>query len=263
MPPLPKEAPPSIFGETEMYQFNDNVNEVQFFLMRKDWIDSGAWAALPKASKAVLPVIAAHVNQHGIAFPGERTIAILSGRTDKVARSGIEGLASFPGLNIKNTVTPRGHRMKIFRLDLPNPKDKRKRGSFPLYRAVFDGGNWRQLKPSAQALYPVMRHFGFFDLDFFAHLEDLSISREEFKEYYLSRPYDLCNAEIGEMARLAGIDRRSMGEALESLEECYLIEPVHSKYLALKGWKVFLKPKQYTDSEVLNEQVFQAYSHVL
>ncbi len=72
-----------------MYQFRDEINYINFFRFNKALVTQKLWANLPKASKSVYPVILVHCNAKGMAFPGQKTIAILSGRTEKTVREGI------------------------------------------------------------------------------------------------------------------------------------------------------------------------------
>ena len=143
-----------------MYQFNDNYNEKARFWFEKKLIDNKNWALLPKSSKAILPVIACHVNKQGIAFPSEQTIAILSGVSDKVVRQGIRSLEGFPSFKWNPYLTKRGKWSKNFHLKLP----VQNRGhAFPFHRVLLEYGIWRELIPTAKAIYPVMRYFSFFD----------------------------------------------------------------------------------------------------
>ena len=48
-----------------MYHFSDDINYDVFFRFDKKWIEDMNWAFIPKASKAVFPVIAAHCNEKG------------------------------------------------------------------------------------------------------------------------------------------------------------------------------------------------------
>ena len=85
-----------------------------FFRFDKRWIESMNWARLPKSSKSILPVIGMHCNEKGLSFPGERTIAILAGLTEKTVREGIRGLKGFPGFEISHFATENGKRAKNF-----------------------------------------------------------------------------------------------------------------------------------------------------
>jgi hypothetical protein len=145
-----------------MYQFKEEINSRQFFWWHKKLIKNMNWALLPKSSKAVFPVIACHANEKGEAFPSEQTIAILGGVSDKIAREGIRGLEEFPGFKLNYYISKRGKRAKKYSLKLLSNDD---RGSaFPFFKFILEAGIWREMIPSAKALYPVMRFFGFFDI---------------------------------------------------------------------------------------------------
>ena len=129
-----------------MYQFKEGINRTVFFWWDKKLIKNKNWAILPKSSKAVFPVIACHCNENGKAFPGERTIAILSGRTDKIVREGIRELENFPGFEVDQYVTKRGRKAKKF--DIKFPKRIEKGQAFPFHKFIIEGGNWSLLVPT-------------------------------------------------------------------------------------------------------------------
>ena len=242
-----------------MYQFKEECNQDQFFWWKKDLIENMNWALLPKSSRAIFPVIACHANEKGVAFPGEQTIAILSGISNKIVREGIRGLEKFPGFKWDYYLSKRGKRAKKFKIKLPLNVN---RGSaFPFYKFILEAGIWRKLKSSAKALYPVMRYFGFFDINLYAELEDSEICEAEFEEMYPTRKYDFCDADFAIMAEYAGLHRNSLQAALKDLEDNFLIEPL-SDY---NEWKVFLRSKNFTiwKRDYLNKQILRSYRHIL
>jgi hypothetical protein len=242
-----------------MYQFKEECNHNQHFWWKKKLIENMNWALLPKPSKAVFPVIASHANEKGQAFPGERRIAILAGISDKKAREGINGLEAFPGFNFDFYLSKRGRRAKKFIVKLPLGNEKGR--AFPFFKFVLDAGLWRELKPSAQALYPVMRYFGFVDVNLYAELEDLEICEADFKEVFLDREYDFCDADLGSFVEFAGIHRNSVNPALNDLERNFLIEPLTD----YPGWKVFLKSKDSTiwKRDYLNKKILRSYRYII
>lgn len=245
-----------------MYHFKEDWSRQGHFWFDKKLIEDKNWAALPQASKTVFPVIASHRNEKGEAFPGEQVIAILSGRTDKIVRQGIKGLDGFPGIEIQNYVTKRGRRSKRYKIAKPPEVQGR---AFPFYRGVFEGGNWQHLTPSAQALYPVMRHFGYFDSQIFEIYlaiedEDGDFDLSEFDDVYRDRKWDFCEAELGILAEYAGITRRSVYDALKSLENHHLIEEFTDE--DMDGWKVFLQPPMIYKRGYLNEKTMSKYRHL-
>jgi DNA-binding transcriptional regulator YhcF (GntR family) len=240
-----------------MYQFNEDLNHNQFFWWENKLIENLNWALLSKSSKAVFPVIACHANNKGEAFPSEQTIGSLSGISDKTVRKGIRGLEVFPNFKFDYYLSRRGKRAKKFFFNIPS---NNKRGSaFPFYKFILEAGIWRELRPSAKALYPVLRHFGFFDINLYAELEDLEIS--DFEEVFPDRQYDFCEADFGVLAKFANIHRNSVNTALSDLERNFLIEPL----IAYSGWKVFLKSKDNTfwKRGYLNKKILNSYRHII
>jgi hypothetical protein len=235
-----------------MYQFKETIDRIGHFWFDKKLIENKNWAALPPASKSVYPVIACYGNEKGESFPGEQTIAILSGRTDKIVRKGIVGLEDFPGVTVFPYITRRGRRSKRYIIE----RHKERGRCFPFYREVFEAGNWLHLKPSAQALYPVMRHYGYFDV----HDYDTDLSPNDFfedSENFRAREYEFCEAEIDILAEYAGITKRSVYDAIKNLEQCKLIEK--DDY---GGWKVFLHPQGWYERSYLNQKIIRKYRHI-
>lgn len=241
-----------------MYQFKNECNHENFFWWSKRLIENKNWALLPTSSKAVWPVIACFCDQKGVAFPGEQTIGPLAGRSDKQVRAGIKGLESFPDFKMTYYTTKRGRRSKKFYLRLPSRNASGR--SFPFYKFLLDSGAWRELKPTAQALYPVMRFFSYFNIDTYNEIEDQEAMPNEFDEVYTNRCYDFCYADKYLMAELANINIRSLSSALNSLTENYLIEQINNK-----SWKVFLQTKDSMTwkREYLNEKLLKSYRHEL
>ncbi len=236
-----------------MYQFEENIDHGSLFIFDKRWIDNMNWAAIPKASKAILPVLLSHTNKKGVAFPSERRIAILTGRNDKTVREGIRGLEGFPGFSMGNRITSGGKRGKVFHL----PIMKIETGTtFPFYRCVFYSGSWCQLIPTAQSLYPVMRHYGQFDFDDYLEETDTEAEVHEFEEVYKSRQFDFCDADLNVLADHAGIIRKSIRPALNNLEEAMLI-----KTISRSRWRVHLRPDGRYKRSFLNKQVMGRYKH--
>jgi len=204
------------------------------------------WAMLPKSSKAVFPVIACHCDQKGRAFPGEKTIAALAGVTDKVAREGIKNLDGFPNFAWSNYLTRRGKRGKKFFLNLPSSSKNGK--AFPFHRFIFDSGIWSELMPTAKALYPVMRHFLYFDLENYVNYmwerQEIDLEPDEFfeGEEFKQRKFEICEAEPGILIEYAGIHRNSLKSALNNLEHNCLLEPDDESV----AWRVFFRSKDNT-----------------
>lgn len=231
-----------------MFHFPNEVDWTRFFRFDKKWVENMNWARISPAAKAVLPVIACHCNENGRSFPGEETIAALSGLTAKSVRKAIRvDLDGFPGFDWQYYLTRRGKRGKSFQITFP-PKGVKGR-TFFFYRGIIDGGIWCELKPVAQALYPVMRYFSRYDAE-----EDENEEASDFDELYAARQSELCSAEIGELAKYSGIDRRSVATAVKSLEENFLLEPSLDES-GEKIWKVYLNPKTYWKASYLNRKL--------
>lgn len=236
-----------------MYQFKEYINYECFFRFDKKLIKDKHWAKLPLASKRIFPVIGVHCNASGIAFPSEQTIAILTGCAEKTVREGIKGLMGFPNFRKERWVTNRGHRANKYIITLP-PREKGI--AFFFYKAIITGGNWYRLIPSAQALYPVVQTFSFFE-----YFSDANWPNGEEPHYiddygdtslFSDREYDLMNADIDVLVEYSGINRSSVYNAIHSLEENFLIgkaEPFDS----LPTWKIFMIPPKRYEHEWLNE----------
>lgn len=232
-----------------MYHFPNDIKWNIFFRFDKRLIENLNWAHISTAAKAIFPVIACHCNERGESFPGEEAIAALSGLTPKSARKGVHNLEGFPGFNWKYYQTRYGRRGKRFNIEFPkNNSDKGQ--TFFFYRCIIDGGIWRELKPTAQALYPVMRYFSRYDIDEDEGVEDKS----DFEEHFKNRQWELCGAEVGQLSMYAGINRRSFSEAIQSLEKNFLVE-AHVDGYGEKLWKVYLRPKMYWKASVLNQKL--------
>ena len=240
-----------------MFQFSEKINRDNYFRFDKNWIENMNWATLPLASKALLPAIAIHCNGKGEAYPGETTIAILSGLSNKTVRSGIKALLGFPGFNLSRYLTAQGRRAKKFKMEFP-PANTTKR-YFPFHQCILTGGNWMQLKSASQALYPVMRSYSFFDKELYSELEEEEFDPMEFKEFYKNRKWDLCKAEVKTMALTAGITERAVYKSLKDLEEHSLIEDLNYDEENCRRWKVYLIPPKYYKRAYLNREIMKRH----
>jgi DNA-binding transcriptional ArsR family regulator len=239
-----------------VYQFRE-LNRENYSVWDKRTIETTAWARLPAAAKGVYPVVRAFANRAGQAWPCELTIAIHAGQTEKTTREGVNGLCGFPGVTLARYVTKRGRLGKRW-LFAAVPVERGR--WFPFHRIVVDGGNWLQLLPAAQALYPVMRCFGYFDQGLYekeqAPDDEAFTEMARFAEDFAARTCDFCEAERSVLAHYAGIATSSMSAALRSLEEHYLIRRREDGRFA-----VYLRPPQYYKRDWLNEQVRLRYHY--
>ena len=242
-----------------MYKFNKDLTLINFFRFDKMNIKNKKWSRLPKASKSIYPVIVVHCNTKGIAYPSELTLAILSGRTPKTVRAGIAGLMYYPGFTIERYVTSRGHRALRYVLNIP-PNEKGR--TFNLYKCIVTGGNWSLLTPGAQALYPVMKTFSFFDGDEYSDREGTEFGYDiqgmiEAGEFQI-RKYDFCNADLNILSEYAGIGKKTTINGLEKLEDNFLIkktDPIDDR----DTWKVYRVPPKIFKSDWLNEKALKRY----
>lgn len=210
----------------------ERKNRELFFWWDRKLINDKKWARISSAAKAIFPVIACHCNRaeseasnQRSCFPGQNRIAYLSGRSEKTVRAGIADLKKkkFTGFNpIKKKYGPNWPGFKYF-LILPQRAETKMH--FPFYHSLIRDGKWRQLKPAAQALYPVMRAYR----DYY----DIELYQKEF----VSRNFDICSQKISHLAIFAGISERSARSALNNLIELSLIKPLKR----VIGWKVYLK----------------------
>ena len=238
-----------------MYQFNENFNHKALFWFKKSLIENLNWSLLSTSSKAIFPVIACHSNKAGNSFPGELTIGILSGLSKKQVRRGINGLKMFPDVTVYDN-----KRLKRFDIKLPQEAIKGK--TFPFYQVVLEYGLWRELKPTAKALYPAMRCFSQFDLEIYLDIEgDEEKSHLDFDEVYADREYDFCSENKKTLADFAGIHRNSINDALSNLEKNYLIE----RNTNWKLWKVYLQSKDgaYWKRSFLNKKIARSFRSLL
>jgi len=194
---------------------------------------------MPSSAKSIYPVIASFANEHRVSFPGERTMAILSGRTDKTVREGIKHLENLQCIRVVRYTTSRGRRSKKFHVKIPSPK----RGdTYPFYRSVLESGVWQELKPVAQALYPVLRSYGFFDQEvYWEHWAPVDQFEQPFNCVYPKRLLDFVEADRSILVDRAGIDYRSFDAALSNLVRLRLVGH-HEEPSGIRHRVVFLHP---------------------
>jgi len=241
-----------------MFHFTDDLKQKQFFFFEKHLISNMNWAMLPKASKTIYPIIRAFCGPKGESFPGEETIAMQSGRTEKVVRSGIRGLKGFPGIRLEAYTSKRGRSSKKFTCKIPQYE---KGKMFPFHRDILEGGNWAMLKPTAQALYPVMRFFGYADYEEYFGIVDAEKDDEQIAsdmdfswETFKYREFDFCEAEPSTLCKYAGISRRSYAEATKDLEKHFFIAKKPDE-----TWKfmVYLHPPKYYKREFMHKEAIK------
>jgi len=205
-----------------------------FSLFDKKIVTSGTWSRLIPTSRSVYPVISRHFNSAGVCWPGRETIAKLSGVAKNhisIATADIEknGLLKIS----KGKLTARGQRPNIYHATtIPTGSD-----SVFLFHNLIDGLHWSKLTDSARSLYISMRCFGFLEHEHvvsltqecFDGLDDedgeslmniQELVSENFREFYATRPFELCIADEKELKKLSGVkDSRTHRKALRSLSE--------------------------------------------
>lgn len=239
------------------YEFKDELTNT-FFRFAKNLVREKLWATLPLASKAIYPVIGVHCDARGWAFPSQQTIAILSGRTTNTVRQGIRGLETLPGFRAKPNVTSTGQRTYHYHIQAP-PQEPG--ASFFFHKEIITGGNWLHLRSSAQALYPVLRTFAFFDPEAYDGSPPFY-----WLAAYRDRRFDFVNMDFEVMAEYAGISKRSLDSALQSLLDHNLLDEVEEaeEYgwpfdSEFPIWAVYVDPEYRYKTEYLNERTTERY----
>ncbi len=118
------------------------------------------------------------------------------------------------------------------------------------------------MSPTAKALYPVMRSYGYFDFDEYVEIKDLEAEYNDHQEVYRDREFDFCEAERLVLIEKAGIHPRSFNNAIENLIENNLV-----KRLEYQKWAVFILPRNnkgtkiYYKRDFLNKKIMNSYKH--
>jgi len=217
-----------------------NINTINFFFFNNLYIKNKKWAKLPKASKSIFPVIASFCNKDGIAFPGEKIISKLSGRTEKTIRSGIKKLEEgvFIQRYAQATSKP-GQKYYIYKLDIKNEMIE-KNEAFQFYKSLINSGIWAKLLPVSQSLYPVLRYKGDYTK------KSLKNIKEKFNVE--TTKFNLCKNDLKLFAEYAGIGKRSVKTALDDLIKYNLIRKIKTE--DFKGWLVFHHPSAISDHTI-------------
>ena len=240
----------------ETFQWTENVDNGMTLRMPKEVIENRYWAKLPLNSKAIYPPILKHVNkERGLAFPSIRTLAILSGVTEKTAGKGVNGLNGLPGFKKVRKMSKRGHTAYHY---LINEPIRDSRNTIWFSHSYINGGNWSQLTQTAKAILPVLKFFSGWDIEPYCELENIEYIPIEHREIYKGRKYDFMDAEEAYICELAGISKKSLPDAYRSLIKNHIIEPL-GLYEGRKVWKVFVKPTQHYKRDWLNSELKKRY----
>ena len=240
----------------ETFQWTENVDNGMTLRMPKEVIENRYWAKLPLNSKAIYPPILKHVNkERGLAFPSIRTLAILSGVTEKTAGKGVNGLNGLPGFKKVRKMSKRGHTAYHY---LINEPIRDSRNTIWFSHSYINGGNWSQLTQTAKAILPVLKFFSGCDIEPYCELENIEYIPIEHREIYKGRKYDFMDAEEAYICELAGISKKSLPSAYDNLIKHHIIEPL-GLYEGRKVWKVFVKPTQHYKRDWLNSELKKRY----
>jgi hypothetical protein len=242
-------------GSLGSFKWTENFGNGLNIRMSRRVIEEGYWSNLIPASKAVYLPLLKFVNKQGSAWPSQRTLAIVSGVTEKTAGKGIVGLNGLPGFGKKRYITRRGHTANHYCIEEPLPDYEH---TIWISHDYINGGNWSLLIPAAKAVFAVLKHFAWWEIDPYCDLQGLEYNPIDFSEIYQCRKYDFMNAEEPIICELAGINRRSLPDAYRSLESNHFLE-----FLGIdegkKAWKVFTIPPRYYKRDWLNKKMGKRY----
>jgi hypothetical protein len=253
-----------------MYQFKEIKYSGfynRYFRFDKKLIEDKNWALLPSASKTIYPVIGFHRNRKtGKSYPSQETIGIMAGCDDKTARAGQKGFVNFPGITSYSRVTRRGNRAIVHKFADPPYENGR---VFHFHNIMIEGGNWSQLSPSAKAIYPVMRHFSYFEFDLnnqhfqedyklrygegcsYSNGPDWFDNPSETLQAFTERKYEFCTADKDVLLEYSGLKSiQSIYNGLRDLKDRGLINEIKTDYF--RGHIVYLCPPHHYKREVLN-----------
>jgi len=226
-----------------------------FIRIRGSYFEEMIWKSWPKATKAIVPVIMKHSDASGYSFPSQTRIAIYAGITEKSVREGLNGLRIFQDFGIKKEITRRGRIMNKYWF---KPASRDEKGAVFISHAFFNGANWARLTPSAKAIYPVLKYFCYWEFDLYQEYEEMAEPPSEFDEVYRNREYDFLYADIGAIAELSGVCKKSIPSAFQELKNRYFIEPI-GMVDGRETLKLFTQPP-YIYTTYMNEQAREKYN---
>jgi len=171
-----------------------------------------------------------HVNREGMAWPSQKTLGLEAGIKSRLAvRKATQELVAFGLIEISKKRNPRGGPLNVYHRKISSDFNADGTDRFmPFFYSVIDSGTWRKCTPAGKAVYPVLRWkaklYGDEDTDYgggWIHEDDL-------EEHLQNRQWDICRRanyeSLSQLAKWAGVDRRSVGGALQNLHEVGLIE---------------------------------------
>ncbi|WP_319550377.1 helix-turn-helix domain-containing protein [Desulfogranum marinum] len=193
-------------------------------------IKDGTWASLSNGAKGVYVSIAVHCDEEGTAFPGEDTIAKLTGLSRKTVRKAINELAKAGLLRIERWKTKRGHSAKRYHVK-KTPRDT----GFPFSKDIVATGTWGEMGSCGQAVYISMRNYCYWD-----GYEESYDSLTDFKE----RTFEYCSAEIEYLLEDTGVTKSTYYRGIKSLLDVGMIQRGIDEN-GKKAYMVGLLPDQF------------------
>lgn len=235
--------------------FPDDVRGELFIRISGSYFKYKIWRNWPQATKAIIPVIMKHSNPGGYSFPGQTRIAIYSGITEKSVREGLNGLQNFQDFGIIKEFNRRGWKKNKYWI---KPATKNEKGAVFISHAFFNGGNWALLSPSAKSIYPVLKYCCYWEYDLYQEYEEMDEPPSETYEVYRNRKYDFLCAEPEAIAEYAGISKKSISSAFQSLKNHFFIEPI-GMVDGRETWKLFTQPPSIFNA-YMNKQAREKYN---
>jgi hypothetical protein len=239
----------------DTFKWTENVSNGLSFRVPRIIVEECYWAALSSASKSVYVPLLKFVNKNGSAFPSIRTLAIVSGVTEKTAGHGIKGLEGLPGFKKIRKVSRRGHIAYNYFIEEPPPDNKH---TIWMSHSYINGGNWSLLTPTAQAVLPVLKCFSYWEIERYCKEQGMEYSPADLTEIYRFREYDFVDADESIICEFAGVSKRSLAAAYKSLTDNYFIKPVELDG-DKKLWELAIIPHYYYRRDSLNDRTKERY----
>ena len=199
-----------------------------FYRLDKNWLIDLAspFHALEHSAKKVFLAIAAHNQGTGQVFPGQKTIASLTGISVPTVRRATEALAERGLLTKKAVPTETWMRYHYSIGQAADSEDV-----VFMFRDLVWSEAWRDLKPAACSLYIALRVRGY-NWDFGNVDEDTS-------EEYKRRSEDYSSSKQHELVAWSGIHRSKFSQCIKSLEASGLVADCGNFWsirLHAQGW---------------------------
>ena len=220
--------------------------------MRRKIILKGEWARWPRPSQAVWPVLNAFSIGRNWAFPTQDTIGCLCNICEPKVAEGIHGLLVANVIQLKRLIWPSGNQGWQYKPVTPTHNPKITGQDFRVFSSVVFGGNWRQLTPTAKALYITLLGLGKWDVNqsnIAADVEDYYSMSIEYGE----RAFDTVHDNTKTICHYAGIATRSFQSAFDSLDCACLAKEVCTN--AGYAINVYIRPPYKFKKSFLEKQI--------